>query len=1010
MRSFSLIFLIPSLSIPEARPLLIFTSADCCVRPTKFATTDIHPSLISNKNTPSTGIGDALASKHQSLSDAHFGRNSVVRGSSADPVGSHSADDHGRRKSRPRLSRARTAPQTPEIDRRPSRATAAQNLSYYIKDDENDHNTNENDNDNSDRSSDRDSASGTDSGDSEGDDMASDKELTYDKEHVDAHPNEQFYHTGNGWYKKGRRPRTLKRPKHRDFAGHAVGRTADGQFRFDPDQTIHVSQLSHYDGVEFHHCGNGWYKPGPDYTGHRQSTKIEKKSAGDVEIVQEYDLTVDKAYTLKYPEIEWVHRGNGRYRAKSTVPPSAARSSRVPSEKPVGDDYDDAEGYGGDSDNFDDVVIPQHHGRYGRTSVGRTYVDEDNEDNDDNDDDDDNNEFAADQSNDLGARSRRRMSMPTDDTTLYSKAYVKAHPQDSFHHRGQGRYARGPRPKLIDDSIESEVQETLVDTDYVESHPEETFHHRGQGRWARGMPSAGSSNKVAIRGPGAKDRIEGSQPAEKERDEGPNLPSLSALLLKSEGPDKFPQIPWHYRGGGKWARITKQEWMALQENTHSRAQPGTQGVRTRQGAASGNQNIMTARAELADPPRKRRRRFSPDDEDDEVGLNAYDDVAPINAPKRQPATRPSLTALGKRTQSKPTVSEAPTPRPRVMTLSEDELDDEDLPDLYKESWSPSDSEADDEAGRLLRVNFQGLRRPEELLAPLTKYDPRTRPTENLLRLAAYGQDVLDRMQREYLESDKITAQHARIPRRPARGGRLPVDPQIFEDRKEADLYDYHFDMRRLGHQDPDLQRIQRDADGRELRGRRNRASAVHTNNSTTLPGWDFGDDTVGVKRAVKPINRFDGVGDPPRRRGRHTNTAAGTVVNSRAASATPDARAPTPVGRISSLDFVPRTTGRWAGHIPKRIQELRRESEGPSTGPGGNKQQSPSLQPQPQRDQSPGASSRKGRPPGSKNLHKRRDAGIKKGPRKPKSSAGDDVASITQSETPELGDSGGEME
>ena len=31
-----------------------------------------------------------------------------------------------------------------------------------------------------------------------------------------------------------------------------------------------------------------------------------------------------------------------------------------------------------------------------------------------------------------------------------------------------------------------------------------------------------------------------------------------------------------------------------------------------------------------------------------------------------------------------------------------------------------------------------------------------------------------------------------------------------------------------------------------------------------------------------------------------------------------------------------------------------------------------------------GSPVRKGRPPGSKNLHKRKDAGIKKGPRKPK--------------------------
>ena len=42
-----------------------------------------------------------------------------------------------------------------------------------------------------------------------------------------------------------------------------------------------------------------------------------------------------------------------------------------------------------------------------------------------------------------------------------------------------------------------------VSTDYVNKHSNETWHHRGKGRWLRGLPPPGSSYKTAVKGPEA---------------------------------------------------------------------------------------------------------------------------------------------------------------------------------------------------------------------------------------------------------------------------------------------------------------------------------------------------------------------------------------------------------------------------------------------------------------------------------------------------------------------------
>ena len=159
------------------------------------------------------------------------------------------------------------------------------------------------------------------------------------------------------------------------------------------------------------------------------------------------------------------------------------------------------------------------------------------------------------------------------------------------------------------------------------------------------------------------------------------------------------------------------------------------------------------------------------------------------------------------------------------------------------------------------------------------------------------------------------------------------------------------------------------------------------------PGWNFGDDeNLSAKRAVKPVHRFDGIVNPPRKRARNSATTTGR--NSKAPSMTPD-RAATPLGGPVRNSYL--TTSRLTGNVPKRVRELRDDlvstalpTTGASgtgtvgTGRGGRGSAASRAASPGSREASPGGTVRKGRPPGSKNLHKRKDAGIKKGPRKPK--------------------------
>nr|POE99442.1 hypothetical protein CFP56_52832 [Quercus suber] len=298
----------------------------------------------------------------------------------------------------------------------------------------------------------------------------------------------------------------------------------------------------------------------------------------------------------------------------------------------------------------------------------------------------------------------------------------------------------------------------------------------------------------------------------------------------------------------------------------------------------------------------------------------------------------------------------------MLSADQDRLTDADLPDLYREDYSPSIETELDEAERLYRLKFRPLD-VDTIIAAIEKHDPATRTMESLKRLAENAQLAMQSLQDEFLELEKLTAPHAKIPRKPAQGGRKPLDHDTYEDRKEADLYDYAFDPRKVGFQDPTTQRIVRDDQGRQLRKNR------RTDLNGSVPGWNLdGEGDLAPKRTSRQPQRFDGTAAPaqPRKRAR-TALSQTRAESAGAVSTTPD-RAATPIQLSQgSNGNQGSTSNRWTGHVPKRIRELRGDSVGSTRSESGAE-----------------AKIRKGRPPGSKNLHARKDKGVKKGPRKPK--------------------------
>jgi hypothetical protein len=857
---------------------------------------------------------------------------------------------------------------------------------------------------------------------------------TYTKEYKEAHPEHNWRHCGNGFYKKGDKPSI---PSSQYGSRRGSNRS---QVKTEADvpapqeaKRYRIQDFSRFPGDEPVHCGNGWYRrksslqgtPDQRRRSSLQGTPIQRRrsslqetpdqsaieSSDDEVVVKDGKFSKEEMMNYKnnFPDAQFVHRGNGRYvltddsgtivQNTATKPPVAAAAAAPAAIEETADK------------TFSKAYVKQHpnesffhagSGRYRRGSRPK-------------------------RPSDMSRKPETPVvEKPVIPTGLVNKDFVLSHPEMEFHHRGQGRYMYGPRPleavsapaptpTPVKDPTPSPVpsEPELVDTAYVEAHPHDTFHHRGQGRWARGLPPPGSSNKTAVRGPmasQAKFSVTPSHPPPED------LPGLEELLIRAEGPDKYPHLDWVYRGGGKWARTAKKKEPAP-KTSRARVSRGTTKAQDKEEDSDNSDNVVYTDDEYAGrvfpgqiTPSEGRRQSLNKVIDQRVGgstqrQRAYQRTEhPIQEMSRQTSKNPSLK------------SKTATPKPQRLTLEEDRLSDEDnYPSMYAKAWPPPRSdEPFDEASRVMRRTYKPLNSADLFVNALTRRDPATRPKEVLLAATAHAQKILQQMQEEYLELEKITAPHARVPRKPAKGGRVPLDHAVFEDKKEADLYDYTFDPRKIGYQDPDAQKIYRDAEGRALRKRRQR-NGLEAEPAATTGGEEA---PLGPRRAVKPINRFDGTTQAPTRKKRTNN---GTIKP--ASSMTPDpslepSAAAQP--RVLSNGYVVRTSGRWKDHVPRRILELRGDSAGPSspsantptaasasatanggaTSPGAGNGNGGGADEGASRSETPGTSSdtpgpangkegssgasRKGRPKGSKNLHKRRDAGVPKGPRKPK--------------------------
>ncbi|KAF2224851.1 hypothetical protein BDZ85DRAFT_259192 [Elsinoe ampelina] len=375
-----------------------------------------------------------------------------------------------------------------------------------------------------------------------------------------------------------------------------------------------------------------------------------------------------------------------------------------------------------------------------------------------------------------------------------------------------------------------------------------------------------------------------------------------------------------------------------------------------------------------------------------------------NLDKAQQPAKPKRRRRGQRLLEQAVeVARAPSPQLPLVPEEDDKLEAIDLPAAFlSHSPTPDPDDPDDVATKLYKQIYEPLTKAEAFVTALSKINPAQRRTENLIELAANTAAVLRIWQDEYLEIDRLTAPHAPIPRKPATGNRQLIDSYLFEDQKEADIYDYILDMKKIGHQNPIAQKIVRDASGRELRmrGPKTRVTADHQ----LLNAANISEDDIGRRhRARKPVSKYDGI--VPEEQRQRRKRGIGQV------SESVEGEGAVKRGRwTNGRGGRGRSRGGRGGAsrlLDKRIREMREESVGTAVSYGDDDSGSdvgaldpysrdgslaPSQDGQDDYDGDdvfgPDGERRKGRPKGSKNLHFRSDKGIPKGPRPPKTSTG----------------------
>ncbi|KAH6883325.1 hypothetical protein BKA58DRAFT_330741 [Alternaria rosae] len=320
--------------------------------------------------------------------------------------------------------------------------------------------------------------------------------------------------------------------------------------------------------------------------------------------------------------------------------------------------------------------------------------------------------------------------------------------------------------------------------------------------------------------------------------------------------------------------------------------------------------------------------------------------------------------------------------PRLLEPEEDVLSESDLPDPFiEDAPSPIEAECEDKADYLLQKRFKPMTDVQAAIAALTKFPAAQRSTENLYALTQNTQQILKAWQDEYLVLDARTAPHMHPAKKACNGGRIPLAPEVFEDMKEADLYGYVYDPKKPpGCQDPWLQRPGAEKGGRrELRTRRTRDQLE----SAAPSEEEDEEDGEGrpSKRQRRATRKFDGTdtGTGANTPKKH-NGWGGARKKGVSRFAKPTSETPEPEGR-----GVKRARTTASNLLHQRIQEMREESVVGSSGD----EDSSTMDVDEYSDANP----KRGRPAGSKNVARRSDYGVKKGPRKKTSESGTPVPS-----------------
>jgi hypothetical protein len=216
------------------------------------------------------------------------------------------------------------------------------------------------------------------------------------------------------------------------------------------------------------------------------------------------------------------------------------------------------------------------------------------------------------------------------------------------------------------------------------------------------------------------------------------------------------------------------------------------------------------------------------------------------------------------------------------------------------------------------------------------------------------------------------------------GGRIPMAPDVYEVMKEAELYGYTYDPKKLPEaQDPWGQRPGAEkTGGRELRTRRGNRDML---DSAPVSEEEDDEDNEGrpSKRQRRATRKFDGsdagtgtgTNTPKKHNGWGGARKKGVSRFSKNASETPEPESrPTKRARVAASNL-----------LHQRIQEMREASLVPSSG-----DEDSSVM---DADEYSDTNTKRGRPAGSKNVARRSDYGVKKGPRKKTSEASTPVPS-----------------